>query len=567
MRSFILTDLQAGKLPRWALPLLCLLYALPGFIGRDPWRMADATGFGVALTMARGGLADWLMPNVFGEPVYSDGPVSYALAALAVRALPWLPAHVVVRGFALVSLATLFVAVWYATYRLARRPGIQPSDPFGASVSRVDFGRAIADSALLVLLGTIGLIARVHETTADAAQVTLVACYLYGMAGALDRPGRGAIVAGCAAGLSLACGGGVGAWLAMVLGILILPGFSPSYRLVRERLWAIALPLAIGLALVWPLALLSQGTAGTSHLSGWFETTVLRAVGPGLANARYLLDTLPWFFWPAWPMVAWSIWRWRGQFGEPAVALPLAAAGLLLLPALLSPRAGESLLLPLVPPLAMLAAVGLPTIRRATVSLVDWFSVSTFTLMGLAIWVYWIAWITGFPPTMAFKASQLAPDFRPGNLLDEIVLGLAATVAWLALVRWRVSRQPRMIWRAVMLSSAGLVLTWFLLMTLWLPMFNERNTYRDIGQAVGRQIPDGECVGTRRLNLTSRASIAYFGEVQYGGEDSCPWLLIEDHGPLVRMIAPQEPGWRRIWEGARPSDRDERFRLYRRVGR
>ena len=30
----------------------------------------------------------------------------------------------------------------------------------------------------------------------------------------------------------------------------------------------------------------------------------------------------------------------------------------------------------------------------------------------------------------------------------------------------------------------------------------------------------------------------------------------------------QYPGnWRMVWEGRRPSDRDERFRLYRRAGR
>ena len=40
----LVTELQAGKLPRWGLWLLCLLYIVPGLIGRDPWRFDDAAG-------------------------------------------------------------------------------------------------------------------------------------------------------------------------------------------------------------------------------------------------------------------------------------------------------------------------------------------------------------------------------------------------------------------------------------------------------------------------------------------------------------------------------------------
>ncbi len=564
MRPFILTTLQAGKLPRWGLPLLCLLYALPGMIGRDPWRTADATGFGISLTMAWGGLRDWLMPNIFGDPVYDDSPFPYWIAALAMRALPFLAEHPVGRGVTVCSMLLLFAAVWYATYRVARLPGVQPSDPFGASVSRVDFGRAIADSALLVLLATIGLIARVHETTADAGQVALIAVFLFGAAVAIDAPRPGGWLAGLAAGASLPSGGPQ-VWVPLLLVLACLPLLIPAYRLVRSRFWTSALPPAVAVAAIWPLALVATGPEGHQYLARWWQGNLTLAIGPALENARYLVSTIPWFFWPAWPMVIWSLWRWRTRLSEPAVGLPLLCGATLLVPALLSPRAGESLLLPMIPPMAMLAAVGLPTIKRAAVSLVDWFSVTTFTLMGLAIWAYWIAWVTGFPPVMAFKAGQLAPGFRPGNILDEIVLGLLASAAWLGLVRWRVSRQPRMIWRAVMLASCGLVLMWFLLMTLWLPMFNERNTYRDVGLAVGQHHGNDGCVASRHLNPTARTSIAYFGRVGFGPEATCPWLVIEDQGPLAGVIAPQEAGYRLIWEGSRRRGQDERFRLYQRL--
>ncbi len=81
MRHFIVTDQQAGKLPRWALLLLCGLYVFPGLIGREPWRTGDAQGFATALTMLRGTWQDWLIPNIAGQVLNNEGPLAYALLA------------------------------------------------------------------------------------------------------------------------------------------------------------------------------------------------------------------------------------------------------------------------------------------------------------------------------------------------------------------------------------------------------------------------------------------------------------------------------------------------------
>ena len=80
-----------------------------------------------------------------------------------------------------------------------------------------------------------------------------------------------------------------------------------------------------------------------------------------------------------------------------------------------------------------------------------------------------LAFMTGFPPRMAEKAQEAVPGFQAPLSLLELGLGILATAAWIALVLWRVSRQPRPFWRPMALSSGGMVLTWFLLMTLWLP--------------------------------------------------------------------------------------------------
>ena len=72
-------------LPRWGILLLCLLYILPGLIGRDPWKNADAADFGVMWTMAQHGWQDWLWPNISGLPVAGSGPLTFWLGAICIK--------------------------------------------------------------------------------------------------------------------------------------------------------------------------------------------------------------------------------------------------------------------------------------------------------------------------------------------------------------------------------------------------------------------------------------------------------------------------------------------------
>jgi len=569
MRPFIVTELQAGKLPRWGLLLVCALYAVPGFVGRDPWRTLDAAGFGIALTMMRGDFADWLLPNIAGQPIVAQGPLPFWIAAAFGRATQWLLGeHGAVRAAVLATLAAALVLVWYASYALARRQGVQPSDPFGASASRVDYARAIADTGLLVLMATFGLLVRMHETTAEPAQVAWIALFLFGCAHALERPAIGGAIAGAAIAASLLTRG-AGHALALLVVLVALPMASRAFRLVGRRMLVFATGAALALALPWPLALL-QSPAGLAHLGGWLAWNRDALSGPTLDSIVYFARTAPWFYWPAWPVALWAAYRWRARWSEPAVALPTLAVVALGLRALLAPNGAEGWLLPATVPLALLAAVGVPTLRRGIVNLIDWFAVTSFTLFSIVIWAYWIALMTGFPPRMAFRMRQMAPGFLPQGVFDEVVLGVAATVAWLLLVRWRISRQPPMIWRPMVLSCGGVVLAWFLLMTLWLPVFNERNTYRDLSAELRAAFDAGEprtrdCVTTDNVERAARASFYYFAQLPFGAPgERCRWLLVQDDRESVLAQPPAGAGWQLRWEGRRRSGRDERFLLFRR---
>jgi 4-amino-4-deoxy-L-arabinose transferase-like glycosyltransferase len=633
VKPFLVTSLEAGRLPRWIPVLLCAVYVVAGLFGRDPWRPDDAAGFGIAHTMALGSAIDWLVPNVHGTLVPEGGPLPFWIGAIGIRVggvftvllsslldnslgnfLPKLAIapDLAFRTVAAVGLSLALVLLWYATYAFARRPEIQPDDPFGAAASRKDFARAVADTALLAMLSTFGLLARVHETTADAAQVTWIALYLFGLGYALQRPRLGGLIVGLAIAATLLTRGiplaAVLALTTVVLSLAVHP-----YRLIISWLTLTWLPVALVGSVIWPAllahysesgamminsigavgAIAADGSAGGNageivnpaasaivrqYLDQWIEWNINLLQGPTSDSLNYYARTAVWFFWPLWPFVLWAIWRWRGSRREAPVAVPAVMLIPLAVLALLDPTGSEASLLPLVLPMTMLAALALPTIRRSIVSLIDWFSVMTFSVVGFAIWAYWIAFMTGFPPRMAQKAQEAVPGFQAPLSLLELVLGLLATCAWMGLVMWRVSRQPRPFWRPMALSSGGMVLTWFLLMTLWLPAANFRKSYREVVSPT-REILAAEtgCVTGVGLDVAQRALLAYYGNARFvrlprmdgvermPGPDSCRWMLVSDRESAPHYLE-KPAAWSLIWHGQRRVSRGERLFLYAREG-
>ena len=94
------------------------------------------------------------------------------------------------------------------------------------------------------------------------------------------------------------------------------------------------------------------------------------------------------------------------------------------------------------------------------------------TLCAAVIWIFWFAKLTGWPAQAAKNALRLVPGFTPEVGAVALPVAAIATAGWFALVHWRVARRPAVLWRAVVLSSGGLILIWILLMTLFLPDVN-----------------------------------------------------------------------------------------------
>jgi 4-amino-4-deoxy-L-arabinose transferase-like glycosyltransferase len=115
--------------------------------------------------------------------------------------------------------------------------------------------------------------------------------------------------------------------------------------------------------------------------------------------------------------------------------------------------------------------------------------------------------------------------------------------------------------------AAGITLLWALAMTLILSWIDYGKSYRQVAQALKRNIPEETpCIESRGLDEPQRAIFDYRVEVttrrvERHGDTGCPLLLVQARLGESDNLG---PGWKFLWEGRRPRDR-ERYRLYQRI--
>ncbi|MFZ4875014.1 ArnT family glycosyltransferase [Janthinobacterium sp. Mn2066] len=560
-------------LPRWALFALGLLYILPGLIGREPWKNDDAASFGIMWTMAHGGLNDWLWPNIAGMSMPEEGPLAFWLGAIFIKLFSWIDGEVFGARMSTIGIFVIgTLSVWYTAFNLGRRSDAQPLRlAFGGQPEPNDFGRTLADAAVLIYLGCLGLLAHSHDITAEALYVSLLAYLLYRAVRYVERASlRNAALLGLAlGGLTLTRG-----WvtpLALVIALFLCTLFLrlPPLRTLRHL--ALALLIGTALTLLWLLPGELVRPYGHSPLHAWMQWNYEQLSLPSVKSVQFFFRVGLWFFWPAWPFAAWAVYAWRRQHHVLHIVVPLTFVAMLAILALGHPAPDQSQLLPLLPPLAVMAAFGLLTMKRGAINAIDWFSVMVLTICAATLWLFWFAILTGWPPKFAYNALKLVPGFKPELDVIAFFVAAGATAGWVALVHWRISRQPAVLWRAVVLSSGGLILIWVLMMTLFLPELNYSKSYAGVAHQISVSLPPGNACISTNVGAAQRASFAYYGRLPFAtvGQRHCELLLLQDsvklHDSKENLPDHDDAAWVKLWEGRRITDDAERFRLYQRI--
>jgi len=482
---------------------------------------------------------------IAGQPWGDDPPLFHWIAAVFGAALGWaLPFHDAARvasGFlVLVSL----VFIYFAAKSWAHDP-----DQHGT-----------AASAVLILVGSIGLMVHAHEATTDLAALAACAGALAALAYSQSRPvtmgaafgaalGAGFLSTGFPVPLSLAA--------ASILAHLVCEPWRTRKGLV---FFGVATPVAVAIAASWPLALWLRAP---EFLGLWWSITT-EAHGGLAANLRFFLEIAAWFAWPGWLLAAWAMWSLRRRWREPHVFVPLAASLVAILGTAAFGPAQDVNSTVVLAPLALLASHGVARLPRGGSAALDWFGVMTFTLFAALVWLGYAAMMLGAPVKIAQYFAKTAPGFTAPFRPLPFLLALALTAAWLFLAL----RTAPSATRGVTRWAAGVVLLWGTVATLWLPWVDHQRSYRTVALQVKSLIPsDAPCVTGRALGTAQRAALAYHARLQtvpYDPlkPDACPLQLVQGN-PTYESDRP-DTRWRKIADVGRPGDKIERYRLYER---
>ncbi|WP_447918615.1 ArnT family glycosyltransferase [Achromobacter aegrifaciens] len=560
-----LTSVATAKLPRLILLGLSLAYIVAGLFMRDPWKTDDAVGLATMVTAIREGGITWLLPQVGHLAHAEEGPLITWVGAICIWLFgPFVGDITAGRLPNLLWFGITATSVWYGTYLLGRRAEAQPlALPFGGEPEPRDYGRMLADAALLLLLATVGILQRTHETTVVPAIMAWQALAFYSLARTIDRPITGSTTLGVALAASFLTRGWVGA-IPIMMGVVL--AFYPRSQLWKCRRW---LPWAALLAAALILAWWIPASHSSEYwIRNWKTWNLSSFAVPSWHDIGRTLRDLPWYLWPTWPLALLAVWRWRAWLYAPHIWLPLALLVCSALALFGLEEATDSEYVLLAVPCAVLGAFSLPTLRRGVVNTLDWFAVMCFSLTATTVWLGWAALHFQWPAQISRNIARQTTGYQPEISWVAFALAVGFTLGWIALVVWRLRVRPQALWRGTVLSAGGLTVTWILLVLLWQPAVDYARSYRtvsgELAQALEQNLRPGECVRGLSLGSGQRASFLIFNNLTFTFDSKCTLVLQQTSNQSLRdNTAAYSDGADVLWQGGRRADRQEVFRLLR----
>jgi hypothetical protein len=503
------------------LSLLMLFWAFYGLMGRDTWKAEEA------LTLIP--IMDWLdgLTSLWSTPA---------------------PLYTLVAG-SIVRFG--FVADLQDGARLASGFFTVISLLFTGLSARALFGPGFGLVAAIALVGGFGLMLRAHALLPDAALLAAWSILLYGVCVAKKQSLNAILAIGIALPmLTLGLRGLPDAATALM--IILLPLLSPVWRDKRYLQSALrGLLLAMG-AISFSLIYLWL----THNLDGWLQwhgIEQLLQIRP--ASTAY--SELPWFTWPLWPLAVVAVWNEHRRFARAhELHLPLLAIALLLAVALVPSWSRDSALMPVLLPLALIAAYGIENLRRGAAQGFYWFGVIFFAFIAAAFWFYFSAIEWGFPSKLALRMAKMTPNYQSGAIKSgALMVAVSATLLWFIVI----PLFPRAKIRPILVWATGMILVWVLLIALFKPWIEAGWAYRPLIADMSRQLPAGACLKTQ-VDPAMKALLRLHRKAPE--KANCQWTLkLKQSNAAKPEVAPNVVV---LWTGYRPRYKSQVYQLERR---
>jgi hypothetical protein len=144
-----------------------------------------------------------------------------------------------------------------------------------------------------------------------------------------------------------------------------------------------------------------------------------------------------------------------------------------------------------------------------------------------------------------------------------LAAALLVSAAWVAAMAFR-SR-----WNAAVAVSwsAGVILIWGLIMTLWLPWMEAETSFRDVFTSLRDRFPDRyTCLASYGVGESERAMLEYYADartrpLEILTDQPCDLLIVGFDRYGINYASQRD--WKVLWEGTRPLEHPkEHYTLY-----
>lgn len=518
--------------------VLCAVWLCMGLVGHSPWKSFESNSISTIKTIFETG--NLVAPTSASNSQISNPPLYYLSAAATAKILsPILPMH---------DAARVATGFWMLLTMLMI-----------GMTGRELWGNGFGRQTTFIFIGALGLVLSAHTLMPAVSALTGIASSFYALALAKSRPYRASIL--LAAGMAVSfLSTGLQPLVIILATCFALPSLFSTWRNTSyAKVILLALLAASPCIVGWSILCQTYYPEIFQHwwMLSWLQFTH--------TNHMYFLNILLWYAWPALPLAAWGLWRYRSQLiHKPRFQLIItffASAWLFI-------GLGydnEVFALPFLVPLTAMAGGSIETLKRGTAGALSWFGLILFGLMSFLIWLGWLAMLTGSPTKikerLVFLSGMQQLDFN----MIAFSIAAALTLIWLfAIFRSQFSnRSSATNW------AIGMTCVWTLLMTLWLPLIDSARSYGGVFSSLKKAIPTKyACVKSQNLGSAQRDLLHYYTSIKTLSVDSkqalsCDLFLVQDEKAGVKVEPNSE--WRLIWSGKRASERRESFRLFKRI--
>ena len=519
----------------WLLFIISLIWVLGTAFFHSPWEPYEP----FVLAVVKGILLNhsWLVPYVSNVPYLEIQPFYFWIYSAVLKLFNVTDIYSIADCIRLLNTLIIFAIVI-----LAAR--------IGSGLSAFKNGRTV----VLILISSFGFINNAYQLSPTILILLGFCLYIYALQLHYRLPG-------------------ISGWL-LFLGLLLISiNFTCEYIVIAlllliilpmiDRHWRTSnyfITVAIGIvlfAVIFFLYCYQLYSVNPDFYTQWqrrYGTLYTPARYNFLHQVRDIFTLLSWYVVPGLFLVLWSLYKRRmGIFKDKVIQANILLAVLIFLFSLLGGHTIEGVIFPIILPVVFIASLEVDSIRISIVSLLNWFSICIFGVIGLAIWLVYLGFNLGYPPQMISYILKFSQNYQYHFNIWQLSLAILITFIWLFMITRRHIRGRELITNWA--SSTTYVLVLFL--SLCLPWFDSVLSFRQIVMGSLPSIVRKSCIVTNAENSTQGALWYYYADINLVPSfvslnfSLCNQAVIatEDINKIDRTQ------WKIVWQGKRPIDK------------